>query len=361
MGEFMGASDRISRVRSKIADLGLEAFLFLDMPNIRYLTGFTGSDGALVAGARNNILLVDGRYTTQAGREVQGADIRHYRDKTEGIAQALLDSGWKAIGLESTAVTLQEYLNLKARAEGLELRPLEREMSTLRVIKDETEIKRMKKAAVLSSQALLLALEGIKPGISERDMALELEYRIRQGGADSVSFDVIVASGENSALPHARPGFRKSEAGDFIVLDYGAVCGGYRSDETCTVALGSISDKQRYIYAVVREAHDRALAAVKAGATCRDVDHAARSFIEEKGLGKYFSHGTGHGIGLSVHEEPRLSILSESCLEAGMVITIEPGVYMPGLWGVRIEDMVLVTRDGCDVLTTVPKDLIRLS
>jgi Xaa-Pro aminopeptidase len=361
MDEFTGLPDRISRVRSKIAALGLEAFLFLDMQNIRYLTGFTGSDGALVVGERNNILLVDGRYTTQAGREVQGADIRHYRDKTEGIAQALLDGGWKAIGLESTAVTLQDYLNLKARAEGLELRPLEREMSTLRVIKDETEIGWIKKAAALSSQALLLALEGIKPGIPERDIALELECRIRQGGADSVSFDVIAASGENSALPHARPGFRKSEAGDFIVLDYGAVCGGYCSDETCTVALENISDRQREVYDVVREAHDRALSAVRAGAFCRDVDHAARSFIEKKGLGDFFSHGTGHGIGLSVHEEPRLSILSDSCLDAGMVVTIEPGVYIPGLWGVRIEDMVLVKRDGCDVLTSVPKDLIRLS
>jgi len=358
MGEFTVPPERISRVRSKMEGLGLEGLLFLDMPNIRYLTGFTGSDGALLAGERTPVLLVDGRYVTQAGREVQGAAIRQYRDKTEGIAQTILENGWKVIGLESSALTLQDYLKLKEGAAGIELRPLGKELNGLRMIKDETEIRWIRKAAALSSQALCSVLDIIKPGMTERDLALELEYRIRQGGADQVSFDTIVASGENSALPHARPGFRRFEKGDFIVLDYGAVCGGYRSDETCTVVLGSVSGRQREIYDIVREAHDRALAAVKAGASCRDVDRAARSFIEEKGLGPYFTHGTGHGIGLSVHEEPRLSTLSESCLEAGMVVTVEPGVYMPGLWGVRIEDMVLVRRDGCDVLTTVPKDLI---
>lgn len=360
MVEFTGYMKRITRVRSKITDLGLEAFLFLDMQNIRYLTGFTGSDGALVVGERKNILLVDGRYTTQAGREVRDADIRQYSDKSEAIAHTLLDSGWKTVGLESMAVTLQDYLKLKDRTAGTELKPLGAELNTLRAVKDESEIKKIRDAAALSSGTLRSVLEIIKPGVAEKDIALELEYRMRQGGADNVSFDVIVASGENSALPHARPGFRRFEEGDFIVFDYGAVCGGYCSDETCTVALGSISDRQCEVYNIVLEAHDRALAAVKAGALCREVDHAARGFIEERGLGKYFSHGTGHGIGLSVHEEPRVSPLSEYCLEAGMVITVEPGVYIPGMWGVRIEDMVLVTKNGCDVLTSVSKDLIRL-
>lgn len=360
MVEFTGSMERLLRVRSKTVNLGLDAVLFLNMQNIRYLTGFTGSDGALLAGERRYILLVDGRYITQAGKEAPGAEIRQYQDKTEGIAQAMQDSGWKVIGFESAALTLPDYLKLKDRAAGVDLRPMGEDLNALRVIKDDGEIKKMQAAAALSSEALCSMLEIMKPGMVEKDMALELEYRIRRGGADHVSFDVIVASGENAALPHARPGSRKLEAGDFIVLDYGAVCGGYCSDETCTVALGRISNRQREVYDIVREAHDRALAAVKAGALCRDVDRAARSYIEEKGLGKYFSHGTGHGIGLSVHEEPRLSPLSESRLEAGMVVTIEPGVYIPGLWGVRIEDTVLVTSNGCDVLTAVSKDLIQL-
>jgi Xaa-Pro aminopeptidase/Xaa-Pro dipeptidase len=158
-------------------------------------------------------------------------------------------------------------------------------------------------------------------------------------------------------MPHAKPGARRFESGDFVVLDYGAVYEGYCSDETCTIALGNISERQREVYDIVKEAHDNAIHSVRAGASCSGIDRQARSIIEEKGLGKYFSHGTGHGVGLCVHEEPRISSLSKSCLEAGMVITIEPGVYFPGLWGIRIEDVVLVKEDGCDVLTTIPKDL----
>lgn len=360
MNEQTVFPERISRVRSKIAALGLEAVLFLDMCNIRYLTGFAGSDGALLVGERKEFLLVDGRYITQAGEEVQGVDIRQYREKTDGIVQTFMDSGWKHIGLEAAALTLQDFLKLRDRAADAELKPLGEELSVLRMIKDEGETEWIRKAATLSSRALGSVLEIVKPGMAEKDLALELEYRIRQGGAEKVSFDIIVASGDHAALPHARPGGRRFEEGDFIVLDYGAVCGGYCSDETCTVALGRISDRQREVYDVVREAHDRALAAVKAGVPCRDVDHAARSFIEGKGMGRYFNHGTGHGIGLSVHEEPRLSPLSETRLEAGMVITVEPGVYIPGLWGVRIEDLILVTRDGCDVLSSAPKDLLQL-
>jgi len=353
-------TERISRVRSKIAALGVEAVLFLDMPNIRYLTGFAGSDGALLVGERKSVLLVDGRYITQAGKEVQDVDIMQYREKTEGITHAVLENGWKFIGLEAAALTLQDYLKLKNRALNTELKPLGEELNSLRMIKDECETSWIRKAAVLSSRASASVMEIVRPGMTEKELALELEFRIRQGGAEKVSFDIIVASGDNAALPHARPGSRRFEEGDFIVLDYGAVCGGYCSDETCTVALGRISERQRMVYDIVREAHDRALAAVKAGVLCRDVDHAARSFIEEKGMGKYFTHGTGHGIGLSVHEEPRLSPVSESRLEAGMVITIEPGVYIPGLWGVRIEDLVLVTSNGCEVLTSAPKDLLQL-
>lgn len=360
MPELQILSERLSRVRPKIAALGLDAFLFSDMQNIRYIVGFTGSDGALLVGHRKTILLVDGRYTTQAGKEVQGAEVREYREKMEGISATVRDNDWKIIGLESAALTLEEYLKLRDKLADLEMKTPEGAFNQLRIIKDDDETDQIKKAADISSEALRLTLAGIKPGLAERDVAADMEWHLRRGGADSPSFDIIVASGENAAMPHAKPGSRTLEKGDFIVLDYGAVYRGYRSDETCTVALGQISEKQKKVYGIVKEAHDRAVEAVKAGVACEEVDRVARSVIEEKGLGKFFTHGTGHGVGLCVHEEPRISALSKSVLEAGMVITIEPGVYLPGAWGVRIEDMVLVEQDGCRVLTTAPKDLIIL-
>ncbi len=360
MPELQVISERLSRVRLEMTALGLDAFLFFDMQNIHYIVGFTGSDGALLVGHRKTVLLVDGRYTTQAGKEVQSAEIREYRDKMEEIAAAVRDSGWKIVGLESAALTLEGYLKLHDKLADLELKTPEGAFNQLRIIKDDQEMERIKKAADISSEALRLTLGGIKPGLAERDVAVDLEFRIRRGGADSPSFDIIVASGENTSMPHAKPGSRTLERGDFIILDYGSVYGGYRSDETCTVALGHISEKQKMVYGIVKEAHDRALEAVRSGVACEEVDRVARSVIEEQGLGKFFTHGTGHGVGLCVHEEPRISPLSKSFLEAGMVITIEPGIYIPGLWGVRIEDMVLVERDGCRVLTTAPKDLMML-
>ncbi len=192
-------------------------------------------------------------------------------------------------------------------------------------------------------------------------MALELEYRMRRNGAGGVSFPTIVASGINSTLPHASPGTRTLAPGDVVVIDFGAIYEGYHSDETCTFVLCHASSRQKEVYDIVREAHDRALAAVKAGIPCCEIDRIARDCIKEGGLGQFFSHGTGHGIGLDVHESPRIAAPSKAILEAGMVITIEPGVYIPGLWGIRIEDMVLVTKDGCEVLTKVDKGFTLLT
>ncbi|GAJ05933.1 unnamed protein product [marine sediment metagenome] len=180
---------------------------------------------------------------------------------------------------------------------------------------------------------------------------------MRCEGAERVSFESIVASGKNSALPHATPGFKKIEKGDFVIIDYGAVYGGYHSDETCTFVVESVTDRQKEIYSIVKDAHGRALDSVRAGVACREVDRIVRDHIEGAGFGKHFSHGTGHGVGLDVHEAPRLFTKADGSLEAGMVVTIEPGVYIPDLWGVRIEDMVLVKEDGCEVLTRIPKDL----
>lgn len=348
---------RMIRIRSSSSAHGLDALLFFDMANVRYLAGFTGSDGALLLGMEKTLLLVDGRYTTQAGREAPDAAILEYREKIGGVVHAVLDQGWKRVGIESATITLQEDAQLRREGPGVEWVPLLEEVRAIRAVKDPRETEKIRTAAKISADALTETLEKIRQGVEEKQIALELEFQIRRRGADHVAFDIIVASGENSAMPHATPGTRRLRKGDFIVLDYGAVYEGYRSDETCTVAIGPVSDRQREIYRMVREAHDRAIASVKAGTSCRDVDRIARNHLEENGLARFFSHGTGHGVGLCVHEEPRISSLSESILETGMVVTIEPGVYIPGSWGIRIEDMVLVQEDGCEVLTIVPKDL----
>jgi Xaa-Pro aminopeptidase len=353
-------SERITRIRSELSDYGVQAVLFLDMKNIRYLTGFTGSDGALLLGRDNLVLLVDGRYTNQARKEAAGVDVFEYREKVEGIEAHLADRNLKTIGFESTAMTVYTYLKLKDRMGHAAFSPLSDNIAMIRAIKDDGEIDRMRRASEISFRALTDLRELIKPGVMEKDLALELEFRMGRYGADQVAFPVIVASGANAALPHAKPASRRLERGDVVMIDCGAVYEGYHSDETWTVVMGSGNDRQKEVYAVVKEAHDRALEAVRPGVPCRDVDRAARSCIEGKDLGTYFSHGTGHGVGLDVHEAPRIAATSDHILEAGMVVTIEPGVYIPNLWGMRIEDMVLVTENGREVLTRMPKDFTEL-
>ncbi|MFB3924684.1 MAG: M24 family metallopeptidase [Syntrophales bacterium] len=348
--------ERISRLRSKLDRLEIDAILLLNPANIRYLTDFSGSDGALVIGGARAFLLVDGRYVTQAQDEAKGAEVIEYRDKIDGIVQVACDSGFKAVGFESMSMYVDQFLKLQARLQGLQLKPVFEEIEYIRAIKDSLEEERMKKAAETASGAFHSILDFIKPGVRERDIALELDYRLKSAGAEDCSFNTIVASGTNTALPHARPGFREFTRGDFIIFDYGAVYMGYHSDETCTVALGDADLRQRKVYQVVKDAHDMTIDAVKAGISCKAVDHIARDYIDKKGFGPYFRHGTGHGVGLEVHEPPRIAYNSDAVLEAGMIVTIEPGIYIPGQWGVRIEDMVLVKENGYEVLTKATKD-----
>jgi Xaa-Pro aminopeptidase len=330
----MQYTNRISCIKSKLAHLEIEALLFFDMKNIRYLTGFSGSDGALLVGKNKFLLMVDGRYVTQAKGEVKKAEIVEYNDKIEGIVREVTESGLQKVSFESGATSFDSYLSLRDKLEKVELRPISKEISSIRAVKDQNEIESIQKAVEISSQALISTLDLVRPGIRERDIALELEYRMRGNGAESISFKTIVASGENTALPHATAGYR-----------------------TCTFIIGSVTDRQKEIYGIVKDAHDKAVDSVRAGVSCSEVDRIARSHIVNAGLGKYFSHGTGHGVGLDVHEAPRLFTKAEGYLEKGMVVTIEPGVYIPDRWGVRIEDMVLVKEDGCEVLTKIPKDL----
>ena len=352
--------DRTRRVRSMLSGFDVEGILFFEEANLRYLTGFTGSDGALFVGRERSVLLVDGRYTTQAKEEAAECEIVEFKDRTEGMTGVLSDLGLKRVGIESPSITLDSYLTLQDRVAGVSLKPLSGEIERIRATKDAGEAALLREAAGMAAHALTGTLEHIKPGITERDVAAILEMKMRQAGGERLSFETIVASGSNSALPHAAPGSREIQGGDFVTIDYGTVCRGYHSDETCTFVVGSITEKQATVYAIVKGAHDKAIDTVRAGVSCRDIDAIARGHIDDAGYGGYFSHGTGHGVGLAVHEYPRLSGRAEGFLEEGMVVTVEPGIYIPGLWGVRIEDTIMVEKDGCEILTKMSKDLRRL-
>ena len=348
---------RTRRLRSMLPGLDVEGILLFGEANIRYLTGFTGSEGVLFVGTGRSVLLVDGRYTTQAKAQAAGCEIVEFRDRAEGVTGVVSDLGLRRVGIESPAITLEGYLALQERAAGVSLRPLSGELRRIRITKDRGEAALLREAARMAAAALAETLEHVGPGISERDIAAILEMKMRQAGGEGPSFETIVASGSNSALPHATPGPRKIQDGDFVTIDYGTVCGGYHSDETCTFAVGGISNEQAAVYATVKDAHDKAIDAVRAGVPCRDIDAVARGHIDDAGYGACFSHGTGHGVGLAVHEPPRLHGQAEEVLEEGMVVTVEPGIYIPGMWGVRIEDTVMVERDGCEILTKMSKDL----
>jgi Xaa-Pro aminopeptidase/Xaa-Pro dipeptidase len=349
--------DRISRLRQKFSTYKIDSLIFFNMSNIRYLSGFTGSEGVLLINSDKTYLLVDGRYTTQACREVTDIQIIKYVDKIEGIIQAIKKLKLKHIGFEADSITVEMYNRLKSRIQDEIFVALSDELKLIRAYKDETEIALLKKAAEISSSAILSVIGEIKPGCTEKELALQLEFNARKYGADGLAFEAIVAAGVNSALPHAQPTDRKIKKGDFVVIDFGVKYRGYCSDETCTIAFGKLTDRQKNAYQMVKDAHDRALAVIKGNVAAADIDHCARSFFGKK-YGRYFVHGTGHGVGLEVHEAPRLSSNSNDILKPQMVVTVEPGLYIPGFWGIRIEDTVLVKENSCEKFTKMDKELI---
>ena len=353
-------NERISSARGYLDRSGVEAIIFLGLPNIRYLTGFTGSDGALVLGRDKGWFLTDSRYTTQASLEVTGVEVVEYRIKKEGLAALLTAELIKQVGFEAEHTTVSFSQSLGEILPDVELLPIGIELDDLRIIKGVDELQLLAKSAAIASQAFLGIMEMIKPGVRERDIALELEFAMKRGGAEEISFDFIVASGPRGALPHGKASDREIRSGELVTIDFGAVYGGYHSDETVTVSVGSPDSRQQQIYSIVRDAHDKALEAVKPGIALKELDGIARGFIEEKGFSNYFGHGLGHGVGLEVHEKPTVSFRSDQIAEEGMVFTIEPGIYIPDWGGVRIEDTVAVTRDGWQMLTKVPKELLVL-
>ena len=338
----------------------LDALLFSNMLNIRYLSGFTGSEGALLLTRNAAFLLCDSRYTTQAADETADTVIRQFSEKQDAIGTLIKELKLHRIGFESAHITVAVFMELSGKLQGCELVAVGKDLDQIRFCKDDEEISRLESVARLASNALLATLNQLKPGISEVAFARELEFEMRRRGADGRSFDFIVASGTRGAMPHGRASEKNICSGELVTIDFGATLNGYHSDETVTVAVGQPDDRNSEIHGIVKEAHDRAIAAVKPGLSCRDLDAIARDYIAEQGYGEYFGHGLGHGVGLEIHEQPVVSPRSDAVIEEGMVFTVEPGIYIPGFGGVRIEDTVAVTASGCRLLTSAPKQLMIL-
>jgi len=351
---------KLQKIQNRIKELGLDGLLITSNYNRRYMTGFTGTAGAVLITAEKGLFITDFRYTEQAEKQCTGYEVvKQSGSIATEVAEQAKKLGLKRIGFEEDHVTFSAYKVFEKEI-AAELIPVSGEIEKLRLIKDGTEIKILKEAADIADAAFKHILEFIRPGKTELQVSNELEFFMRSLGASSSSFDIIVASGFRSALPHGVASDKVIETGDFVTLDYGAYYKGYVSDITRTVAVGKPADKLKEIYDIVLEAQLRGVNGIKPGLTGKEADALTRDYITEKGYGEYFGHSTGHGIGLEVHEGPGLSVKSDIVLEKGMAVTVEPGIYIPGLGGVRIEDDIIITENHNERLTHSPKELIIL-
>ena len=346
---------RIDRLRRFLYSLNIFGAVITDMKNVRYFSGFTGSEGTLIVIENSGLFLTDGRYTTQASQEVKAFKTKEYKKKTDGIADAVRELCIGRVGVESNHMTLSLFGDLKDLMSGIELIPIKRDLSELRMIKEDDEIASIKKAIKIAEDSLNEVIPMISPGVSEKEIATELEHAMKLRGSGPLPFPIIAASGDHGAFVHASPGPRKIKSGEFLIIDFGAENQGYASDETVTFMIGEERPREREIYDVIRGAQREGINKVKPGVSVKEVDKVVRDFISDKGFADFFSHGTGHGVGLDVHEPPNISPLGNGLLSPGMVITIEPGIYIPGWGGVRLEDMVLVSEEGPKLLTTFSK------
>jgi Xaa-Pro aminopeptidase len=349
--------DRAPRARQILEKCELDAFVFFDPSNIRYLCGFTGTDGALVLTREKDCFLTDSRYTTQARGQVAADQIREYSVKIDGVISLIQELDVRRVGFESETLPFAQAKKLQEKGKSeLTWVPIDEEVLSLRGAKDPSEIDALLEATRISAEAFEEILPLVCPGAVEKEIALALEFAMKRRGGEEKAFDFIVASGFRGALPHGIASDKMIAPGELVTFDFGTRFSGYHSDETVTVAVGEVSPRLREIFDTVLHAHDLAIAQVRPGVALKDIDSVARSHIAGRGYGEYFGHGLGHGVGLEVHEYPTVSARSEAVAEEGMVITIEPGIYIPELGGVRIEDMVQVTADGCRLLTRIPKD-----
>jgi len=350
--------EKVDKVRSALETNKLDAILIASPINRRYVTGFTGTAGAVIISKNDARFITDFRYTEQAAEEATGFQIVEHKQLIElEIKEQLKEMNVKRLGFEKDHVSYSQYENYKKVLEA-ELVPISGIMEELRLIKSKDELELMKKAAEIADDAFEHIQSFIKPGVKEIDISNELEFFMRKQGAASSSFDIIVASGFRAALPHGVATEKEIESGELVTMDYGALYQGYCSDITRTVAVGEINDELKNIYDIVLEAQIRGVEGIRPGISGKEADALTRDYIKEKGYGDYFGHSTGHGLGMEVHEGPSLSFRSDKKLKTGMVVTVEPGIYVPQVGGCRIEDDVIVTEVGNERLTFSSKELV---
>ncbi|MBN1394003.1 MAG: aminopeptidase P family protein [Pirellulales bacterium] len=351
---------RRERLRKGLKKAGVDALLVTDFTNVTYLTGFTGDDSYLLVRRDGETILSDPRYTTQLEEECPSVDLNIRPPGVamlQAVAKVVHSAKVKRLGVEADSITVGLRDQIAEKLPKAELVPTSGLVEQLRIVKDKDEVERLRRAVWQAEKAFAVLRSTIRPEKTEKEVADELEYQFRLFGAKDASFPSIVAVGPRAALPHATPGRDRIGDDDFVLVDWGANDGLYCSDLTRMVVTGKISPKFERIYNTVLEAQQLAIKAVRPGVTGHDVDNVARSYIAKAGFGNRFRHGLGHGLGLLVHEAPRLAVKSDTVLQPGMVVTVEPGIYLPGWGGVRIEDDVLVTRSGHEVLTSVSKRL----
>jgi len=348
--------NRTETIADSLESKGIDGFLISNISNVRYVTGFRGSSGFVLVTRNSKIFCTDSRYKEQAKQELKDFDVIIEKDELpKAVIERAKSLGIKTLGFESSA-SYNFYRALLRK--GIKIKAVSNFIEDMRKIKDADEIVMIKKAIARAEKAFLSMKEAIRPGFTERQVALRLEENLKKEGCYSIPFDIIVASGRNSALPHAKPTEKKIKPGDLVVVDWGGEAGGYFSDMTRTFLIkGKDISRKKEIYEIVLQANLQALHSVATGVSSRMVDKAARDSIKKAGYADFFGHGTGHGVGHDVHELPRISRLGREYVKTGMIFTIEPGVYIPGIGGVRIEDMVLVEKSGCRVLTALPKGL----
>ncbi|HTB95564.1 MAG TPA: Xaa-Pro peptidase family protein [Terracidiphilus sp.] len=358
---------RIGQLRRRITRAGLHGLLVTHLPDVRYLCGFTGSSAALAITRRAARLFTDGRYIAQAAEEVKGAKVEIVASSpVVNVTQWLAaQPGVDSAGFDPTFTSVADITRLRAALPShlrrAFLTPLAAPLvEPLRLVKDEDELRIMTEAAHMGCRLFDHMLGFLRPGLAEYEVAAELEYQARKMGAEGMSFETIVASGVRSSLPHGRASTSRLPRKGFVTLDFGIIREGYCSDMTRTIHLGKPSVEESEAYQAVLQAQESGVAAVAAGVRCGDVDEATRSVLRKAGLAEWFTHSTGHGVGIEIHESPRVGAGQAARLLSGMVVTIEPGIYMPGKFGIRIEDMVAVTKTGGQILTPAPKALIEL-
>jgi len=353
--------DRIDKVFNLLVDQGLDACMLKGMDNIFYLTGFTGSEGTLIVTKGDVLLLTDFRYITYAKEVVKDVKVLELSRNKNLLEEICKKYSIKKMGFDSPHTTYFIYSRWRNAVQNVDFIPMDSEIEGIRKCKEPGEIDTIMKAVSISTGAFVDVFEKIRPGKTEKEIANEIDYTMRKLGADCPSFDTIVASGARSALPHAVPTDKEIKEGEMVIIDFGARVDGYCSDETCTVSIGETNEKLKEIFTIVDDARKLGLEKARAGISIKDLDIIVRGFVDDAGYGEYFRHGVGHGIGIAVHESPAINTTAEGVLEENMVITIEPGIYLPHVGGVRLEDMALITDNGAKVLTGIRKDMLKIN